>query len=184
MTTPTLVVRDITTADLDAVRRIYNHAVRHTDATLDTEEKSAEQMAAWLAAHGGRNAAVLAERDGRVVGYGVLSPFAARGGYFPSTEISIYVAPDAQARGVGGTLCRWLVDFARREGYTTVIAFLTSTNEISMRMVDRIGFVRTGLIEHIGHKLGRLVDLVVYQLVFPDNLARYDESIHRQDTPQ
>ncbi|QTR04058.1 hypothetical protein J7S33_03440, partial [Saccharothrix algeriensis] len=55
---PTTTVRAATAADLEAVRAIYNHAVRHTDATLDTEEKTAEQMVAWLAAHSGRNAAV------------------------------------------------------------------------------------------------------------------------------
>jgi len=176
---PTTTVRAATAADLEAVRAIYNHAVRHTDATLDTEEKTAEQMVAWLAAHSGRNAAVVAERDGRVLGYGTLSPFAARGGYFPSTEISIYVAADVRGTGVGGTLTGWLVDFAREVGYSTIISFNTDTNTASIRMVERHGFVRTGLIRHIGMKLGRLVDLAVFQLVFPENLSRYQDG---QDT--
>ncbi|TQM79246.1 phosphinothricin acetyltransferase [Saccharothrix saharensis] len=177
--TPLTTVRAATTADLEDLRAIYNHAVRHTDATLDTEEKTAEQMAAWLAGHGGRNAAVVAERDGHVLGYGTLSPFAARGGYFPSTEISVYVAPDAQGMGVGGTLTGWLVDFAREEGYSTIISFNTDTNIASIRMIERHGFVRTGLIRHIGVKLGRLVNLAVFQLVFPENLPRYQDE---QDT--
>lgn len=172
---PTTTVRAATAADLEDVRAIYNHAVRHTDATLDTEEKTAEQMAAWLAAHGGRNAAVVAEREGRVVGYGTLSPFAARGGYFPSTEISVYVAPDAQGMGVGSTVTGWLVDFAREEGYSTIISFNTDTNVASIRMIERYGFVRTGLIQHIGVKLGKLVNLAVFQLIFPENLPRYQD---------
>lgn len=106
---PTTTVREATATDLEDVRAIYNHAVRHTDATLDTEEKTPEQMAMWLAAHGGRNAAVVAERDGQAIGYGTLSPFAARGGYLPSTEISIYIAPDAQGMPGG-----WWTSRARR----------------------------------------------------------------------
>ena len=126
-----------------------------------------------------KRAAVVAERDGHVLGYGTLSPFAARGGYFPSTEISVYVAPDAQGMGVGGALTGWLVDFAREEGYSTIISFNTDTNVASIRMIERHGFVRTGLIRHIGVKLGRLVDLAVFQLVFPENLPRYQDE---QDT--
>ena len=172
-------IRHAAVADLEDVRAIYNHAVRHTDATLDTEEKTAEQMSTWLAAHGGRNAAVVAERDGRVIGYGTLSPFAARGGYFPSTEISIYIAPDAQGMGVGSALTGFLVDFARKERYSTIISFNTDTNIASIRMIERYGFVRTGLIQHIGVKLGKLVNLAVFQLVFPENLPRYQDE---QDT--
>lgn len=169
------IIRNAAAADLEDVRAIYNHAVRSTDATLDTEEKSLEQMTSWLAAHGGRNPAVVAERDGRVIGYGTLSPFAARGGYFPSTEISIYIAPEAQGMGVGGALTGFLVEFAREEGYSTIISFNTDTNIASIRMIERYGFVRTGLIQHIGVKLGKLVNLAVFQLIFPENLPRYQD---------
>lgn len=177
---PTTTVRAATVADLEDLRTIYNHAVLHTDATLDTEEKTPEQMTAWLAAHGGRNAAVVAEREGRVIGYGTLSPFAARGGYFPSTEISIYIAPGAQGMGVGKILTGRLVDFAREAGYSTIISFNTDTNIASIRMIERYGFVRTGLIQHIGVKFGKLVNLAVFQLVFPENLPRYQ---NEQDSP-
>lgn len=40
-------------------------------------------------------------------------------------------------------------------------------------MIERYGFVRTGLIQHIGVKLGKLVNLAVFQLVFPENLPLY-----------
>lgn len=172
----TLRIRPMTVDDLEQVRVIYNHAVRHTDATLDTEEKSLDQMVDWLAQHGGRNAAVLAEHEGVSVGYGTLSPFASRGGYFPSTEISIYVAPGNQGRGAGSALFTWLLAFAREEGYSTIIAFTTDTNTASIRMIMRQGLRRTGVIEHIGYKLGRLVNLEVYQLIFEENLPRYQES--------
>ncbi|MDX8053970.1 GNAT family N-acetyltransferase [Lentzea sp. BCCO 10_0798] len=168
-------IRDATAADLEAARAIYNHAVLHTDATLDTDEKTPDQMSAWLAAHSGRNAAVVAERDGEVIGYGTLSPFATRGGYFPSTEISIYIAPGAQGMGVGSALTGHLVDFAREEGYSTIISFNTDTNIASIRMIERYGFVRTGVIQHIGVKLGKLVNLAVFQLIFTENLPRYQD---------
>ncbi|SCF24413.1 phosphinothricin acetyltransferase [Micromonospora matsumotoense] len=168
-------VRPVTAGDLEQVRAIYNHAVIHTDATLDTEEKSPAQMLDWLAAHQGRNAALLVERDSRVLGYGTLSPFATRGGYFASTEISIYVAPGDQGRGVGTSLCAALTGLARDEGYSTVMCFITDTNIASIRMVTAAGYKSSGILCHIGFKLGRLVNLEVYQHVFAENLARYDQ---------
>ncbi|MGW0635018.1 N-acetyltransferase family protein [Nocardia salmonicida] len=177
MNAPVL-LRRAEAADAEPMRAIYNHAVRHSNATLDTVEKTPAQMADWLAAHSGRDLALVAVRSDRIVGYGTLSPFAARGGYFPSTEISIYLDPDARAVGIGSELCSRLIDFARAQGYTTVIAFVTDTNIAPIRMIHRLGFRRTGLLEHIGYKLGQLVNLEIHQLTFPGNLKRYNGTAH------
>lgn len=170
-----MIVRRARLGDLDQIAAIYAHAVQHGTATLDTEEPTGESMRGWLARHTGRNAAVVVERDGVVLGYGTLSPFAERGGYFPSTEISLYVHPRAQGTGVGQALGLWLLDFARKTGYTTVICFVTDTNTVCLALVAKAGFRRVGVLEHIGHKLGDLISLEVFQLVFPENLARYRE---------
>lgn len=170
MTMPTPVIRPLTVADLDRVIEVYNHAVRCTDATLDTDEKSVEEMAAWLDRHGGRYPAVGAEVNGVLAGYGTLSPFAARGGYLASAEASVYVAPDSQGRGVGAALCGWLTDHAEHSGLSTVVALISSTNSASLRMVARIGYQNNGVLSHIGYKLGHFVSLEVHQRVFADNV--------------
>jgi phosphinothricin acetyltransferase len=171
----TVVVRRLAEADLPAAAAIYNHAVRHTDATLDTEERTVEAARCWLDEHSGRRYPALGGfLDGELAGYGTLSPFARRPGYRASGEISVYVAPDRQRRGVGRALCAALTAHAEAVGLSTVLAIVTSTNDASRRLFTTAGYSPTGTMRCVGYKLGRLVDLDILQLVFPGNLARYD----------
>lgn len=169
-----LVLRPLTEADLPAVLSTLNHAIRHTDATMDHDDKALDDLHGWLAAHHGRYPALAAEQDGRLAGYGTLSPFASRKGYLASAEISVYLAPDARGRGVGSALCVRLTDLAEQAGMSTVIAFISSGNEPSRRMVLRAGYRHEGVLRQVGYKLGRLTDLDIFQRTFPANCARYD----------
>ncbi|MEV6394797.1 GNAT family N-acetyltransferase [Streptomyces sp. NPDC051907] len=168
-----LVIRRLVTADLAAVLEIYNHAVRWSTATLDTQEKTPAQMRHWLDGHDERYPAVAAEADGKVVGYGSLSQFAARGGYRASAEISVYVDPRSQGVGVGTALSRWLTRHAEEAGLTGVLAVITSDNTRSRRLFGNAGYTYTGVLSDIGYKRGTLVDLALYQRSFPANRARY-----------
>lgn len=170
----TPVLRPLEPADAAATAAIYNYAVRHTDATLDTEERTEAAARAWIADHGtDRYPALGAFLDGMLVGYGTLSPFARRGGYYASAEISVYVAPDFHGRSVGTVLCARLTDQAERAGLSTVLALITATNEASRRLFLSAGYQEHGSIRAIGHKLGHLVDLDIFQRLFPENFPRY-----------
>jgi L-amino acid N-acyltransferase YncA len=170
----TVTVRTLRSTDLPSALEIYNHSVRNSDATLDDTEKSIADMRSWLDHHDEPYPAVGADVNGAFAGYASLSPFAARGGYLASAEISVYVSPQHYGTGVGKALCSWLTDYAERAGYSTVIAFITSTNTVCLRMAQVLGYQDNGMLTNIGYKLGNLVDLRVYQRVFSDNLPRFD----------
>ncbi|MCX4823164.1 GNAT family N-acetyltransferase [Streptomyces sp. NBC_01142] len=173
MSSQRTLIRRLEAEDLTAVREIYNHAVRRSNSTLDTEEKTPGQMLQWLDHHGDRYPAVAADIDGRLVGYGSLSQFASRGGYRASAEISVYVDPRFQGVGVGTALCGWLTRHAEDTGFTGVLAVITSDNTRSRRLFTHAGYTYTGVLNDIGYKRGSLVDLALYQRGFPANRARY-----------
>lgn len=168
------VVRPIRPGDLAAVGAIYNDAVRSTDATLDDRERTPAQLRAWFAAHGGRYPVVVAARGDRVVGYASLSPFAARGGYLASAEISVYVDEHARGTGVGRSLVAALHEHAEQANFSTVLALVTATNTASRRLFASAGYRENGVIQEIGVKLGRLIDLVVLQRSFAFDLDRHN----------
>ena len=171
----TLHIRPTEEGDLPALTAIYNHAVEQTLTTLDTDPKSLEQMARWLADHDGeRYCAVTAVDDGAIVGYASLSPFAPRGGYLASAEVSTYVAPEAQGRGVGARLTRFVTDEAVRRGFTTVLGMLTANNHASQRMIERIGYKPSGAWSAIGVKQGVLIDMLMFQYRIPQNEAGFE----------
>jgi len=151
-------------SDLEQIRAVYNHAVAHTDATLDTEEKTPRDFEDWFADHQERYCAgVYVTDDGRVRGYVTLSAFARRGGYYPLAELSVYLAPDAQGRGHGTALTQWALGQARQRDFATIVSFVTTTNEAANRLHARCGFERTGVMRQAGRKFGKYVDLGIWQ---------------------
>jgi L-amino acid N-acyltransferase len=158
-------IRAVVPGDLAQILEIYNREVLHSDTTLDTKPKDLTDFEAWYTEHSAPySAAVVESEPGVIAGYGALSPFARRGGYFPLAEVSIYLGSTHRGRGYGSSLSEWLVEEARRQGFTTLVGFLTVGNEPSVRMLLRAGYVHVGRMSRVGYKLGRYIDLDIYQL--------------------
>src|SRR5262249_40276261 len=100
-----LLIRRLEAEDWEAVAAIYEARIASRNATFET---GVPGWAAWDAGHL-REHRLVAERDGRVVGWAALSPVSARRCYAGVTEDSVYVASDAQGRGVGRALLERLV---------------------------------------------------------------------------
>src|SRR3954452_5984999 len=94
---PRLDVRDLRRSDWPEVARIFEEGIRTGNATFETEVPSWE---AWDAEHLPSHRLV-AERDGRVVGWIALAPVSSRCCYAGVAEVSAYVAEEARGKGVG-----------------------------------------------------------------------------------
>lgn len=155
-------MRPATTEDAQSIADIYNHAVLHTTATFDTVEQTAERRREWLADAKVR-VALVAEEDGRVVGWGSLTRWSERCAYEGTVEISTYIAPDSQRRGYGTLLGEALLDEGRRLGVHAVISQVSAENEASLAMTARLGFDRVGVLREVGCKFGRVLDVVILE---------------------
>jgi len=60
--------------------------------------------------HGGAYPYFVAEIDGRVAGYAYASAYRTRPGYRFTVENSVYVAADAQGKGIGRALLAAVID--------------------------------------------------------------------------
>ncbi|MDP2181134.1 MAG: N-acetyltransferase family protein [Actinomycetota bacterium] len=168
-------IRDACMADAQAIADIYNHYIEHSTATFDTEPKTAEERLSWLDAHGERYPVLVAEIDGRVVAWGSLTAWSPRPAYAPAVEVSTYVAPDAVGRGLGPQLMEELVECARRAGHRALLSQVVSENEHSLRVTERMGFERVGLLREVGLKFGRRLDVVILErLIDQGGLAERD----------
>ena len=105
-----ITIRESRDADIPAIARIYAHHVLHGLASFEEVPPSVGEI-------GTRRVAILerglpyliAERAGQVIGYCYAGPYRPRSGYRFTLEDSIYIAPDAQNKGVGRVLLeRWL----------------------------------------------------------------------------
>lgn len=156
-------IRDARESDAQAIADIYNHYVEHSTATFDTEPKTAEERRSWLEAHGERYPVLVVEIDGRVVAWGSLTAWSPRPAYAPAVEVSTYVAPDSVGRGLGPQLMMQLEERARRAGHRALLSQVVSENEHSLRVTERMGFERAGLLKEVGLKFDRRLDVVILE---------------------
>jgi L-amino acid N-acyltransferase YncA/ribosomal protein S18 acetylase RimI-like enzyme len=160
-----LLIREADRSDLDAIGEIYNHEVRTSVSTFDTEPRDAEALAAWFASH--QNPAhplLVAEQDGEIIGWGSLSPWSERGAYARTVEGSLFIKDGHRHSGVGLELSRAVLERARRAGHRVVIGRIEASNDASRQLMMRLGFRSVGIMHEVGEKFGRGLDVEVLEL--------------------
>ena len=97
---------------------------------------------------------LVAEREGRLLGYAYAGPHRQREAYGWTVESSIYLRAEAQGTGLGSRLYQELLDLVRRQGFRTVLAGLTLPNPASQALHQRLGFQPVGVYPAVGFKGG------------------------------
>ena len=154
-------------ADVDAISTIYAHHVLHGTGTFETEPPAAADMAARRADVLAKNLPYLvAEQDGRVVGFAYCNWFKPRPAYRYSAEDSIYIADEARGQGLGAQLLTALVQAAEAAGVRKLIAVIgDSANAGSVGVHRKQGFSHVGVIKDCGWKFGEWRDIVLMEKV-------------------
>ncbi|GAA2589539.1 MULTISPECIES: GNAT family N-acetyltransferase [Streptomyces] len=160
-------VRPGTTDDLGALTDLYNHYVRETPVTFDTEPFTPEERRPWLLSHpedGPYRLRVATDADSQeILGYATSSPYRAKPAYGTSVETTVYVAPGAGGRGVGSLLYTALFDALAEEDLHRAYAAVAQPNEASARLHARFGFRHVGTYREVGRKFGRYWDVAWYE---------------------
>jgi L-amino acid N-acyltransferase YncA len=145
--------------DWPHVASIYAAGIATRNATFETEVPSFEE---WNAAHLSEHRFVATDGD-RVVGWVALSGYSDRCCYAGVADLSVYVDPSAQGRGVGRALLEHLVDDTERSGIWTLQAGVFPENAASLALHRRCGFRLVGTRERIGRLDGVWRDVVLLE---------------------
>src|SRR5215467_6545999 len=162
---PSDLIRPARPTDIAAITRIYAHAVRHGTASFELEPPQDAEMArrqdALLA---GGFPYLAAEAGGDVLGYAYAGPYRARPAYRFTVEDSVYIAPEAQRRGLGRALLQALIVESEARGYRQMIAIIgDSAQHASIALHAALGFRLIGTFQAVGFKFGRWLDTVLMQ---------------------
>src|SRR5438552_13510441 len=127
----------MTPDDWPRVQEIYAAGIATGDATFELEPP---EWKAWDESHLPEHRLVARDEDDSIVGWAALGPVSDRCVYAGVAENSIYVAPEAQGQGVGGTLLVALVQAAEEAGIWTIQTGIFPENKASLRLHMRYGF--------------------------------------------
>ncbi len=152
--------------DLPAIVDIYNASIPGRLATADTEPVSVEQRREWFDRHTLSRPIWVAVNeqpgeDEQVLGWVSLEPFYGRPAYAQTVEVSLYLHPDAQGRGLGRTLLEFVLSQARSLDITHLVAYIFSHNAPSLGLFRKAGFESWGQLPGIAKMDGQRYGLTI-----------------------
>jgi L-amino acid N-acyltransferase YncA len=79
-----------------------------------------------------------------------------------------------RGRGLGTTLLRELIQRAQAQDYHVMVGGVDKSNEASVKMHMRLGFVHAGTLKEVGFEFGKWLDLCFYVLTSPTPVSPVD----------
>lgn len=162
---PSIVIRTSSANDVAVMTAIYAAHVRSGTGSFELEPPDER-------AFGGRRDGVLSqgwpwlvvELGGEVKGFAYASPFRPRPAYRFCLEDSIYIDPACTGRGLGRLLLAETLAACEARGARQMLAVIgDSNNQASIGLHRALGFEAVGVLQTVGWKLGRWLDVVMMQ---------------------
>jgi phosphinothricin acetyltransferase len=160
------IIRNAIVEDLKDITDIYNDAILKTVATFDTEVKTLDEQKIWFEEHGPKNPLIVAEQDGKLVGWAALSKYSTRCAYSDTAEISLYVKEGYQQKGIGKQLMEKIIEKGEKAGIHAILARITDGNKVSIHLHEIFDFEHVGILKEVGNKFGKMLDVYLMEKVY------------------
>ena len=172
-------IRLATPADAEALLAIYAPYVQNTAASFEYEAPGPEEFRQRIEHTLKEYPYLVAEEDGYILGYAYAGPFRPRMAYRHSAEVSIYVRPEEQGKGIGRALYEKLEELLAAQNVYNLYADVASPNAPddpyltrgSELFHEKVGYRTIGRYENCGFKFGRWYTLLCMEKVIAERPA-------------
>jgi L-amino acid N-acyltransferase YncA len=160
-------IRHARPQDLPALVEIFNQGIKTRTSTGFLTEVTVADRQAWFDAHSPQRYPLLvAEVDGKVVGYLSLEQYRpGRDAFRQTAEGSLFIHEDYRRKGIGSQLTGAGIVAARSAGFSVVLAIILDKNKGSIRLLDGCGFSLWGRLPAVGTIDGVSFDHLYYGFV-------------------
>lgn len=156
-------IRIATKTDLPRILQIYGPYVENTTYSFEYTVPSLEAFSRRFDEITAQFPWLVWEEDGVVAGYAYGSAPFHRAAYSWCAEVSIYLAPEFQGRGIGRKLYAALEAILQKQGYRTVYSIVTSENVSSIAFHEAVGYTFLAHFPDCGYKFGRWLGITWLQ---------------------
>jgi L-amino acid N-acyltransferase YncA len=160
-----MLIRDATPErDADACAAIYAPYVNDTVISLEERAPSQEEFADRIQRTTQTHPWIVAQDENEVIGFAYATRHRERASYRWAADVTVYVTPARQRRGVGRALYETLFALLVAQGVRIACAGVTLPNEASVGLHEALGFRPVGVYRNIGFKHGAWRDVGWWQL--------------------
>ncbi len=150
--------------DAEAIAAIYAPFVTDTVVSFEDVPPTADEMAARIERLTSTHPWLVAEDPGEILGYAYACPHRERAAYRWTAEVTVYVDPQHQRRGVGRALYTALLERLAELEYRVALAVIALPNDASVGLHEACGFKLVGVYRRIGYKFDNWWDVGWWQL--------------------
>lgn len=168
------IIRTATPSDAAGVLAVYAPYVEQTTVSFEVDVPSVEEYAQRIEHKLAATTFIVLvdEKTGRIAGFAYNGSFRERPAYDWASEISIYLSPDHQGRGLGSILLETLESLMRAQGVVMSEACITSSNASSIAFHAKHGYAFCGEHHACGYKLGTWLDVTWMEKHLNETTAR------------
>ncbi len=154
-----MTIRDAKAEDMPQIARIYSYYVENTAISFEIKAPDWKEMEA-------RRESfipypyIVAEEDGRIMGYAYAHPFSEREAYRRSAEVTIYIDKDNARKGIGTMLYGKLEERLMAMDIHNLYAVVMYPGLGSVGFHERMGYRIAGKLTDCGEKFGKLWSVV------------------------
>ena len=172
-----MIIREARETDVSDMLAIYAPYVTDTAVTFEYEVPTEEVFRNRLIKVTRKYPWLVAEDDGRVVGYAYASTFKERDAYQWAVETSIYVDEGMKRHGIGFLLHDSLEERLKSQGILNMnacISYIEPEDEYltldSVRFHERLGYKKVAHFHQCGKKFGRWYDMIWMEKIIGEHL--------------
>ncbi len=160
-------IRSALPTDADAICQIYNHYIKTSIATFETDPVVPSQMAERVVETLSQYPWLVYEHAGTVLGYAYASGWKGRCAYRFTAESTVYLSPEAVGRGVGRALYEALLEALQGLKVHSVIGGISLPNPASVGLHEALGFEKVAHFKEVGWKFDRWIDTGYWERLLP-----------------
>lgn len=171
-----ILLRTARLSDAARLVEIYAPYVTDTAITFEYEVPSVEEFRGRIEKTLEKYPYIVAEQNGRIMGYAYASAFARRAAYNWSVELSIYLDMEIRRQGIGGRLYQAMEEILKEMhilNMNACISWPKAEDEYltknSVQFHEHMGFRLAGEFHDIGYKFGRWYNVVWMEKMIGDH---------------
>lgn len=158
---------------------IYRPYVESTAITFEYDVPTVDEFRRRICEYGSEFPFIVAECDGKAVGYAYAHRFAPRYAYRFSAELSVYVDRGFTGMGIGRRLYSALIELMTLLDYRNLYALISCPNPASFALHASFGFKEVGREHGVGYKFGKWIDIATLELTVGEHADTEDEALWR-----
>jgi phosphinothricin acetyltransferase len=156
-------VREAVLHDVERINEIHNQGIIDRESVLDITPHPLNERLAWFKNLSDREAVLVAEMDGCVIGFSALQPFSPNEVYSHIGVVTVWVEKAFRRNGIGRKLAGKTFVAAQRKGYKKLIFSAYSFNRNKLGFYEKLGYKEVGIFKRHARIKNKIVDVLIME---------------------